>query len=492
MADADIETAPADENDDNWLYGDSNNDQTETEAPSVNDKDQQQTNASDGVADGDDKENEEAEGNEVTNDDSHFNDEHFGEVERGDQEQTNGDADSQDNGDSDSDDSDDVKVTIGEIKSGPQAYASLNIKRGVGLVAPGGEKPRPVPAASSKVTLEDLDGPGSINGVPALEFNIDTIEDKPWNKPGADISDYFNYGFNEVTWSAYCERQRRMRVNEAGVALHAGPPPRAPPADARRAAGPQRHDEMPPGMQNNYQSRENTIQVMTAERREYGRAHGRDAPPPADYFSAPPPDHYYPPHAPYEEPWAHPDQSGWAPTEIKELTPGPMGPPAMGPPMGMTPPLVPPHNMPPSHVLGAPFAPQYRSHLPPHMHERDRDRERERDRDRDRDRDRLRERDDRDRRERDRRDEEERDRERDRERSRSIKPERTRDKSYRRERSRSRSRRHKSRSRSPRTRDRSRDRDRDRSRDKDRERSRDRERSIKPKNKEPKEKDDDK
>lgn len=38
------------------------------------------------------------------------------------------------------------------------------------------------------MTLEDLDGPGSINGVPALEFNIDTIEDKPWNKPGADIS----------------------------------------------------------------------------------------------------------------------------------------------------------------------------------------------------------------------------------------------------------------------------------------------------------------
>lgn len=43
-------------------------------------------------------------------------------------DQANGDADSQDNVDSDSDDSDDVKVTIGEIKSGPQAYASLNIK----------------------------------------------------------------------------------------------------------------------------------------------------------------------------------------------------------------------------------------------------------------------------------------------------------------------------------------------------------------------------
>lgn len=61
-------------------------------------------------------------------------------------------------------------------------------QRGVGLVAAGTEKPRQGPAAGNKVTLEDLDGPGSINGVPALEFNIDTIEDKPWNKPGADIS----------------------------------------------------------------------------------------------------------------------------------------------------------------------------------------------------------------------------------------------------------------------------------------------------------------
>lgn len=52
-------------------------------------------------------------------------------------------------------------------------------------------------------------------------------------------SDYFNYGFNEVTWSAYCERQRRMRVTEAGVALLAGPPARAPPPDAhlRRMPG---------------------------------------------------------------------------------------------------------------------------------------------------------------------------------------------------------------------------------------------------------------
>lgn len=29
---------------------------------------------------------------------------------------------------------------------------------------------------------------------------------------GADITDYFNYGFTEDTWKQYCEKQRRMRL----------------------------------------------------------------------------------------------------------------------------------------------------------------------------------------------------------------------------------------------------------------------------------------
>lgn len=29
---------------------------------------------------------------------------------------------------------------------------------------------------------------------------------------GADLSDYFNYGFNEDTWKAYCDKQRRLEI----------------------------------------------------------------------------------------------------------------------------------------------------------------------------------------------------------------------------------------------------------------------------------------
>ena len=43
------------------------------------------------------------------------------------------------------------------------------------------------------------------------------------NFPGADITDYFNYGFSEDTWNAYCQRQHRIRRSETGaVGMHTG------------------------------------------------------------------------------------------------------------------------------------------------------------------------------------------------------------------------------------------------------------------------------
>jgi len=96
-----------------------------------------------------------------------------------------------------------VIVTIGDIKSAtPGGY---------------GKRPgAPPPDKKGKFSAEDFDGPGLINGLPAQDFNLDAIDDKPWRKPGADITDYFNYGFTEDTWKAYSDRQKRLRY-EAGV-----------------------------------------------------------------------------------------------------------------------------------------------------------------------------------------------------------------------------------------------------------------------------------
>ena len=35
--------------------------------------------------------------------------------------------------------------------------------------------------------------------------------DKPWRKPGTDLSDYFNYGFDEFTWALYAQKQEAIR-----------------------------------------------------------------------------------------------------------------------------------------------------------------------------------------------------------------------------------------------------------------------------------------
>lgn len=50
-------------------------------------------------------------------------------------------------------------------------------------------------------------------GKPINEVDIDADlqeHDKPWRLPGADQSDYFNYGFDEFTWTLYCLKQRRL------------------------------------------------------------------------------------------------------------------------------------------------------------------------------------------------------------------------------------------------------------------------------------------
>ncbi|KAF7650755.1 hypothetical protein LDENG_00121010 [Lucifuga dentata] len=116
-----------------------------------------------------------------------------------------------DDSDSDSDDDDDdVRVTIGDIKTGAPQYTpygappvNLNIKT---------TGSRPYGQVATKLKGVDLDAPGNINGVPVLEVDMESFEEKPWRKPGADLSDYFNYGFNEDTWKAYCEKQKRLRM----------------------------------------------------------------------------------------------------------------------------------------------------------------------------------------------------------------------------------------------------------------------------------------
>nr|CAB3246295.1 pre-mRNA 3'-end-processing factor FIP1 [Phallusia mammillata] len=123
--------------------------------------------------------------------------------------------------DDDSDSDDDVQVTIGAIIPG----SSGNNESAGNLPGQGsGNRSyyrNPVQVVGTQKTSVgkgiDLTAPGNINGQAVMDVNLDSLEDKPWRKPGADISDYFNYGFNEVTWKFYCDKQKRLRDGDTSA-----------------------------------------------------------------------------------------------------------------------------------------------------------------------------------------------------------------------------------------------------------------------------------
>ncbi|KAM8745744.1 pre-mRNA 3'-end-processing factor FIP1, partial [Acanthopagrus schlegelii] len=56
----------------------------------------------------------------------------------------------------------------------------------------------------------DMDALICIQQIPVLKAKV---EEKPWLRPGADISDYFNYGFDEESWKTYCRKQLKLRTS---------------------------------------------------------------------------------------------------------------------------------------------------------------------------------------------------------------------------------------------------------------------------------------
>lgn len=53
------------------------------------------------------------------------------------------------------------------------------------------------------------------DGNDLFDQDIDSLEDKPWRKPEANMADYFNYGMNEPAWKNYVLKQRKLRESES-------------------------------------------------------------------------------------------------------------------------------------------------------------------------------------------------------------------------------------------------------------------------------------
>ncbi|CAR24090.1 cleavage polyadenylation factor subunit FIP1 [Lachancea thermotolerans CBS 6340] len=58
----------------------------------------------------------------------------------------------------------------------------------------------------------DLNAVGKLGDQPITDIDPEVLKEKPWRQPGANISDYFNYGFNEQTWMEYLHKQEKLRA----------------------------------------------------------------------------------------------------------------------------------------------------------------------------------------------------------------------------------------------------------------------------------------
>ncbi|XP_063726117.1 pre-mRNA 3'-end-processing factor FIP1-like isoform X2 [Symsagittifera roscoffensis] len=99
---------------------------------------------------------------------------------------------------------------VGAVSTNNTGSGGTVFKGGVGQLTGIGTR-----AVQQKTAGVELDSIPTVNGVLLTEMDLEALEDKPWRLPGADLSDYFNYGFNEDTWLQYCDRQRRMRADAA-------------------------------------------------------------------------------------------------------------------------------------------------------------------------------------------------------------------------------------------------------------------------------------
>ncbi|KAJ7024377.1 hypothetical protein C8F04DRAFT_1223466 [Mycena alexandri] len=67
----------------------------------------------------------------------------------------------------------------------------------------------PVAAPPSHPAI-DPNVTGTMEGRSIIDVDLNSMTDKAWRRAGSDISDWFNYGFDELSWEAYCYRRRDL------------------------------------------------------------------------------------------------------------------------------------------------------------------------------------------------------------------------------------------------------------------------------------------
>ena len=115
-----------------------------------------------------------------------------------------------------SDDDDDESDLVIHIERGTRRASAFAFERGQAAYVrpqmaplPGGDDE--TKSAEEVTADDDLDKLRFRHHRTAFDVNLDTLEVHPWRDPGVDLSDYFNYGFNEKSWKNYSEMQLKHR-----------------------------------------------------------------------------------------------------------------------------------------------------------------------------------------------------------------------------------------------------------------------------------------
>lgn len=112
-----------------------------------------------------------------------------------------------------------------------KVQAITSIPRSTSSQQPGiddGPDPSTLPPVRAPPSHPSIDPtiPGMADGRSVFEIDMTNLAEKPWRRPGSDISDWFNYGFDEISWEAYCYRRRDIgelaSVMKANVINFAG------------------------------------------------------------------------------------------------------------------------------------------------------------------------------------------------------------------------------------------------------------------------------
>ncbi|KAL9043586.1 MAG: hypothetical protein Q9214_003233, partial [Letrouitia sp. 1 TL-2023] len=128
----------------------------------------------------------------------------------------------------DEDEESDSPSRVNAIKVPPARTPSASTEvgsrsfRSSGVKAENTGKTTPTPTKSGtlyppvKTSTIDLDAKPiyAPNDKPITEIDMDadfSEDEKPWRRPGTDMTDFFNYGFDEFTWATYCLKQDGIR-----------------------------------------------------------------------------------------------------------------------------------------------------------------------------------------------------------------------------------------------------------------------------------------